>query len=86
MSRVSSELWSHDETRIISDDFQYYPILSWCYFFDGQDDSDTDLDQHQEVTPQSSLEWKVEIPQTWDCFLNIAKGTTDPRVEFILPK
>ena len=43
--------------------------FSWCYFFDGQDDSDTDLDQHQEVTPQSSLEWKVEIPQTWDCFL-----------------
>ena len=26
----------------------------------AQDDSDTDLDQHQEVTPQSSLETEVE--------------------------
>ena len=26
----------------------------------AQDDSDTDLDQHQEVTPQSSLETEVD--------------------------
>ena len=90
VGRIRSELWSHDEIRILSDDFQYYPILSWCYFFDGQDDSDTDLEQHQEVTPQSSLEWEVEIPQTWDCFsksqdvFRMQKGSEQRHISFQL--